>query len=58
MIWKFVEQDWISLRGFLLIKDLVGLMSLYGKNIGGVKFDIDDVNYQVGIYIYVNYMVI
>lgn len=36
-------------------------MSLYGKNIGGVKFDIDDVNNQVGIYIYggdVNYMVI
>lgn len=34
-------------------------MSLYGKNIGGVKFDIEGVNYQVGIlYIYVNYMVI
>lgn len=27
-------------------------MSLYGKNIEGVKFDIDDVNYQVSIYIY------
>lgn len=33
-------------------------MSLYGKNIGGVKFDIDDVNYQVGMYMYIYMLII
>lgn len=55
MIWKFVEEDWT--RGSLLIKDSVGLMSSHGKNIGGAKPDIDDANYQVGIYMYI-YMLI
>lgn len=29
-------------------------MSSHGKNIGGAKPDIDDANYQVGIYIYIH----
>lgn len=33
-------------------------MSSHGKNIGGAKPDIDDANYQVGIYIHANHTAI